>query len=283
MSFTVKAIMITISASLLISCASKNNFVCSGDKTPAPAWLNKTAFELSLPSGFHYGKGTANTQKEALANAYGDIAQRVAVNIFSRSVVEQTSNAIRAEAITKAISDVNATGIEPLFEWQNSTSCQHHIMVRVLKKTAASWKTKAQSYLVSRPGLGQVRRPDFEIHAIRYGEIGKPKLLLKWRQASFLGKRAIIESELRKALRRSKIELTNNRAVAKNTLLFNLISSGQNVVLEASLFNKDGEVLAKSAHEAEIGNFNIVAKNLIRDILNEWLNENDDMLAPFGR
>ena len=267
MLFTARCFVWGIALLALSACASMGDRCGS---TSPPNWLNKTAFELKLPSAYYYGKGQGKTRAAALADAQGEIALQVSANIFSRSVVQQTNERVRAEAVSKAISDVQGSGVEPMFEWQ-AADCSVYALSRVSKKVAASWKTAAQSYLVQRPGLGFVRRAAEETNAISYAELNSPPLLIQWQNSqggASTGKQALIESQVRKTLRQSGINIVGVSARAK--VFMSLTLEGE--VLAATLSNRQGRVLAKSAHSlAE--SVKRGGTKLTKEILDEWLGD----------
>ncbi len=238
---------------LLSSCASLSpRAACNiGGQaaTKPPPWINKTAFELNLPKDYYYGKGASSNieglpqrRKDALAAAYADIAQRVSVRIFSRQVVLETTKEIRAEAVAKAITDLNASGIEAISEWHDKTSCTFHVFTRVPEKVARGWKSAAQSHLVERPGLGLVRRAAEDLYHLRYREIGRPTMMFQWKEEKSLQKfapraNAIFQDAMRRHFKKYGInQFTAQRSAAKIVIMLNVSSvSKETFIVQASL------------------------------------------------
>ena len=250
---------------------------CPRSTATPPRWIDRTAFELNLPQDYYYGKGSALKREDAIAQAYADLARSVSVKIFSRDIIQQTDQKIRAESVAQAISDVQARGIQTIGEWQAPETCHFHMMVRVAQHIAASWKTQAQSYFVYRPGLGRVRRPYFEIHKMRYREIGRPKLAIQWDQTKSRLQQAaqngavIFETALRRALQKSGIQLTANRSAAKNILVLSVPQRAP-IVIEAHLIDSHGQEIAQYAMTDS--SLEKAANSLILNLLNAWLTQN---------
>ena len=235
---------------------------------PRPAWVNQTAFEMRLPRGYYYGKGAssertsyAKRRDAAHAQAYGDIARRVSVQIFSRQVVQTTNAGTRAEAVTKAISDLNASGIETIREWQDNTSCTFHVMARVPEKVALSWKRAAESYLVERPGLGLVRRADEDVYRLRYREEGQPSIFIEWAQEvpgaalqEFApGAGAVFQNAVRRHLKQHGInKFSAQKTSAKIVIRLGVAGiSRETFVVRARLLEAGGKQLASAVGDGD--------------------------------
>ena len=260
----------------LSGCAGGNAFTAcdlgsSATAQPRPAWVNQTAFEMRLPQGYYYGKGAssertnyAKRRDAAHAQAYGDIARRVSVQIFSRQVVQSTNAGTRAEAVTKAISDLNASGIETIREWQDDASCTFHVMARVPEKVALSWKSAAESYLVERPGLGLVRRADEDVYRLRYREIGQPSIFIEWAQKTQKtqgaalqefapGAAAVFQNAVRSHLKQHGInKFSAQKTSAKIVIRLGVAGvSRETFVVRASLLKADGNQIATAVGDGD--------------------------------
>ncbi len=232
---------------------------------PRPSWIGQTAFEMRLPQGYYYGKGASSLREnyaqrrdEALAQAYADIARRVSVKIFSRQVVQTTTQETRAEAITKAITDLNAHGIETIREWHDTKSCVFHVMTRVPEKVAQSWKSAASAYLVERPGLGLVRRADEDIYRLRYREMGRPEIFIQWEAGENLqkftqGANDIFQNAVRRHLKKYGIDqLSSQNASAKIVIKLKVAGvSDQIFVVHARLISRNGSEIAAAVGDGD--------------------------------
>ena len=257
----------------LSGCAGGSAFTAcdlgsSATAQPRPAWVNQTAFEMRLPQGYYYGKGAssertnyAKRRDAAHARAYGDIARRVSVHIFSRQVVQSTNAGTRAEAVTKAISDLNASGIETIREWQDDASCTFHVMARVPKKIALSWKSAAESYLVERPGLGLVRRADEDVYRLRYREEGQPSIFIEWTQEALgaamqefaPGADAVFQNAVRRHLKQHGInKFSAQKTSAKIVIRLGVAGiSRETFVVRARLLEVGGKQLASAVGDGD--------------------------------
>ena len=257
----------------LSGCAGGNAFTAcdlgsAATAQPRPAWVNQTAFEMRLPQGYYYGKGAssertnyAKRRDAAHAQAYGDIARRVSVHIFSRQVVQSTNAGTRAEAVTKAISDLNASGIETIREWQDDASCTFHVMARVPEKVALSWKSAAESYLVERPGLGLVRRADEDVYRLRYREEGQPSIFIEWTQEVLgaamqefaPGADAVFQNAVRRHLKQHGInKFSAQKTSAKIVIRLGVAGiSRETFVVRARLLEAGGKQLASAVGDGD--------------------------------
>ena len=294
MSFIARGVrlsLLSVISAIFVGCVGQSDIACSvfSDKVP-PKWLEKTPFEMGLSQDFYYGQGSSSNdesyqkrRKEAIKSAQADLAQIVSVEIFSRHITQNINNETRVQAVAKAISQVKAENIELISQWHDKNDCSTHVLVRVSKKKAAKWERLAQSHFTQRPGLGRVRRPDFEIHAINYRKIGKPPLWITWQKSAspkIQNLYLLIEGALYQAFEKSDIRIAQSRQDARKILhLVALAPSSSavrsrldNITIQAILTDKNNDKpIAKAIQSGN--DIQTIANHIGRDILRLWLKD----------